>query len=176
MVGHCLGGRPLLATGETVIVSSRHATRDDLQSLAGLYRALEQEMVALHTMWPQADGLDEPIDSSLESAISDDDVIVLMGSIDEYPFGFLIATVDPMLEQAQGEQIGAIRFIYVDQEAREVAIAEAMRDQVLAELRERGISKFDAHVLPGHRLAKNFFESGGFSARSIIMHHDDNRE
>jgi hypothetical protein len=47
---------------------------------------------------------------------------------------------------------------------------------VLAELRQRGISKFDAHVLPGHRLAKNFFESGGFSARSIVMHHDDKRE
>jgi hypothetical protein len=43
-------------------------------------------------------------------------------------------------------------------------------------LRERGITKFDAHVLPGHRLAKNFFEAGGFSARSIIMHHDDHSD
>jgi ribosomal protein S18 acetylase RimI-like enzyme len=127
-------------------------------------------------MWPVADGLDEPIVSSLDAAISDDDVIVLIGSIDEYPFGFLIATIEPMLKQSQGEQIGVIRFIYVDIEAREVAVAEVMRDQVLAELRDQGISKFDAHVLPGHRLAKNFFESGGFSARSIIMHHDDNRE
>jgi hypothetical protein len=51
-----------------------------------------------------------------------------------------------------------------------------MRDLAMEKLRERGISKFDAHVLPGHRLAKNFFEAGGFSARSIVMHHDDNRE
>jgi hypothetical protein len=43
-------------------------------------------------------------------------------------------------------------------------------------LRQRGISLFDAYVLPGHRLVKNFFEAGGFSARSIIMHHDDARE
>jgi hypothetical protein len=43
-------------------------------------------------------------------------------------------------------------------------------------LRKRGISRFDAHVLPGHRLAKNFFEAGGFSARSITMHHDDARD
>jgi hypothetical protein len=28
-------------------------------------------------------------------------------------------------------------------------------------------------VLPGHRLAKNFFEQGGFAARSIVMHHAD---
>ena len=133
-------------------------------------------MVALHAMWPTADGLDEPVASSLDAAISDDDTVVLIGSVEEYPFGFLIATVESMLEQAQGEQIGVIRFIYVEQEAREVAVAEAMRDQALSELRERGISKFDAHVLPGHRLAKNFFESGGFSARSIVMHHNDDRE
>jgi hypothetical protein len=51
-----------------------------------------------------------------------------------------------------------------------------MREEALSILRGRGITKFDAHVLPGHRLAKNFFEAGGFSARSIIMHHDDERE
>jgi hypothetical protein len=33
-----------------------------------------------------------------------------------------------------------------------------------------GIGYFDAHVAPGHRLAKNFFESHGFSARRIVMH------
>jgi hypothetical protein len=50
-----------------------------------------------------------------------------------------------------------------------------MRDAVLSHLRGRGIHRFDAHVLPGHRLAKNFFEQGGFSARHIVMHHDDDR-
>ncbi|MGD2102389.1 MAG: hypothetical protein PVG83_09125, partial [Acidimicrobiia bacterium] len=74
------------------------------------------------------------------------------------------------------DRIGAIRLIYVDHEAREVAVGEMMRDLVMALLRKRGITKFDAHVLPGHRLAKNFFEAGGFSARSIVMHHDDERE
>jgi hypothetical protein len=51
-----------------------------------------------------------------------------------------------------------------------------MRELTLGILRDRGITKFDAHVLPGHRLAKNFFEAGGFAARSITMHHDDDRE
>ena len=39
--------------------------------------------------------------------------------------------------------------------------------------RAMGHHLFDAHVLPGHRLAKNFFEAGGFSARTIVMHHSD---
>jgi len=157
-------------------VSSRHATIEDLDVLESLYRSLEEEMVGLHKMWPSADGLDEPITASLSKAVGDDRTVVLIGSIEEYPFGFLLARVEPMLDQAEGERLGVIRFIYVEQDAREVAVAEVMRDQALTEFRNRGISKFDAHVLPGHRLAKNFFESGGFSARSIVMHHDDNRE
>ena len=56
-----------------------------------------------------------------------------------------------------------------------MAVGEVMRNLALDDLRQLGITKFDAHVLPGHRLAKNFFEAGGFSARSIVMHHDDDR-
>ena len=108
--------------------------------------------------------------------MDDPDTLVLIGEIDGYPFGFLLARVESMLAQAKGEQIGAIRLIFVDRDAREVAVGEAKREEALSILRERGITKFDAHVLPGHRLAKNFFEAGGFSARSIIMHHDDERE
>ena len=39
--------------------------------------------------------------------------------------------------------------------------------------RAEGISKFDAIVSPGHRNAKNFFESQGFKARRITMNLDD---
>ena len=158
-----------------VNVTSRLATEDDLGKLVDLYRALEEEMTALHTMWPVADGLDEPVIDSFRSALAEPDTLVLIGEIDGYPFGFLMARVERLLAQADGERVGSIRLIYVDREAREVSVAEAMRDMALDILRQRGITKFDAHVLPGHRLAKNFFEAGGFSARSIIMHHDDQR-
>lgn len=158
-------------------VSARLARADDdLGTLESLYRSLEEEMEALHLMWPVADGLDEPVVESFRGALSEPDTIVLIGEIDGCPFGFLMARVERLLAQADGEQVGAIRLIYVDHDAREVAVGEEMRETVLAMLRERGITKFDAHVLPGHRLAKNFFESGGFSARSIIMHHDDKRK
>jgi ribosomal protein S18 acetylase RimI-like enzyme len=157
-------------------VTARRATEEDIETLVGLYRGLEEEMQALHAMWPVADGLDEPVADSLREALEEPDTVLLIGEIDSYPFGFLLARVERLLAQADGELVGAIRLIYVDQEAREVAVAEEMRERALSILRERGITKFDAHVLPGHRLAKNFFEAGGFSARSIIMHHDDERE
>lgn len=148
---------------------------DDIGVLEELYRGLEEEMLALHPMWPKAGGLDEPVSVAFTEAIEDPDAVVLLGTLDGLPFGFLLARVEELLSQADGEQVGSIRLIYVDHPAREVAIGEEMRETVLEMLRARGISRFDAHVLPGHRLAKNFFESGGFAARSIIMHHDDNR-
>ena len=157
-------------------VAAREASRDDIDVLVSLYRSLEDEMVGLHSMWPLADGLVEPVEKSFVEALRHPNVIVLIGAIDDVPFGFLLARVETLLDQAGDERIGSIRLIFVDHEAREVAVGEGMRDMAIEMLRERGITKFDAHVLPGHRLAKNFFEAGGFSARSIVMHHDDNRE
>jgi ribosomal protein S18 acetylase RimI-like enzyme len=153
-------------------VSVRPATPEDLDQLISLYRLLEAEMIPLEEMWPIADGLSEPLDESLAAEIESEDSVFLLGLVDDYPFGFLIARVEEMLPQASGERIGAIRFVFVDHGARQISVGEHMLDAALDELRSRGIRRFDAHVLPGHRLVKNFFESGGFSARSIIMHND----
>ena len=154
-------------------VSARAATLEDLEALDHLYRALEEEMVAIHPMWPLADGLPEPVDEALNKAIADPDAIVTMGLIDGVTVGFLLARVEDLLPQAEGRQIGSIQLVFVDREAREVGVGEEMLALTLAELRGRGLDRFDAHVLPGHRLVKNFFEAGGFAARSIIMHHAD---
>jgi GNAT superfamily N-acetyltransferase len=157
-------------------VEARPATAEDVASLEGLYRSLQTEMDALHKMWSLADGLDEPVTDSFQTILAAPDAILLVGEIDGYPFGFLYARIEKLLAQADGEQVGSIRLIFVDLEAREVALGEVMRETALEIMRTRGITRFDAHVLPGHRLAKNFFEAGGFAARSIIMHHDDNRK
>ena len=157
-------------------VVARPADAADVPALLRLYRGLEVEMTALHPMWPLADGLAEPVESSFESLLGDPEALVVMGEIDGYPFGFAMARIEEILPQAAGERIGSIRLIYVEPEAREISLGEEMRDYLIDELRRRGISRFDAHVLPGHRLAKNFFEAGGFSARAIIMHHDDHKE
>jgi ribosomal protein S18 acetylase RimI-like enzyme len=157
-------------------LAARRAVADDVPVLESLYRSLEYEMRGLHRMWPLADGLDEPVAASFQEAIDDPDTLVIIGEIEGYPLGFLLTRVERLLGQANGELVGSIRLIYVEHDAREVALGEEMREMALRILRERGISKFDAHVLPGHRLAKNFFEAGGFAARSIIMHHDDERK
>jgi ribosomal protein S18 acetylase RimI-like enzyme len=157
-------------------VTARRAASADLSALIRLYHGLEEEMTALHPMWPLADGLPEPVADSLAAVLEDQKALIVIGEIDDYPFGFLLARVEPLLPQAGNEVVCAIRLVFVEPDAREVSVGEIMRDLVMEAMREQGISKFDAHVLPGHRLVKNFFEAGGFSARSIVMHHDDRRE
>ena len=154
-------------------VGSRRATADDLPVLVDLYRSLEKEMVALHPMWPLADGLAEPVEDSMARSLEDADTAIYVGTIDGVPVGLLLMRIEELLSQAGGAKVGAIHLVFVDHDAREIGVGETMRDQALTEHRALGIRLFDAHVLPGHRLAKNFFEAGGFSARLIVMHHAD---
>ena len=154
-------------------IGARPAITDDLEELVRLYRLLAAEMRNYHRMWEIADGLAEPVTETLRDALQDGDTLVYLGTIDHVPFGFIQGRSEPMLTQAGDERIGSIRFVFTELEAREVGVGEVMRDAILEQFRSTGHRLFDAHVLPGHRLVKNFFESGGFSARSIVMHHRD---
>jgi hypothetical protein len=136
-------------------VTSRNATRDDIDTLLVLYRDLEREQAGLKSMWPVFDGLDTPLADSFASILDDDNSILLVGAIDDVPFGLLWARSEPMLDRAGDERVGVVRLIYTEPEARGVGVAEA--------------------ISPGHRAAKNFFEANGFAARLILMHHEDPR-
>ena len=157
-------------------ITARRAGSEDIDILVSLYRKLRAEMVSLHPMWPRADGFDEPIDRSFSVELTDPNVRMFVGEIDGYPLGFIYGRSAALKEHEGAVRVVAIRLVFVEEEARAVAVGEVMREALMDDFRDRGHRLFDAHVLPGHRLAKNFFEAGGFSARSIIMHHDDDRE
>jgi ribosomal protein S18 acetylase RimI-like enzyme len=156
-------------------VSTRPANPHDVPELVRLYELLEEEMVALKPIWALADGLAQPVEAAWERTIEDLPTTILVGTIDGIPAGFLVARSEPLLPQAGGEEIGSIRLIFTEPQAREVGVGEAMIGAYLDAARSAGITRFDAHVPPGHRNAKNFFESNGFSARRIVMHHDEDR-
>jgi len=124
-------------------------------------------------VWHSVDGLAEPVAGTLRGALSDPQTTVWLGSYGGADLGFLLARDLPLLPQGAGARRGLIEYVYVVPAAREVGVGEALLDAALAWLRERGISLFDAKVLPGQRSAKNFFEGAGFAARSIVMHHAD---
>lgn len=152
---------------------SRPAHNSDIPRLVSLYRDMEAEQTERKPIWALTDGLDERFDVSLLHAIQETDSFLVVGVIDDVAVGFLWATIEPMLDRAGGATIGRIRLIYTEPEARGVGVGDLMLSETLTLLRARGMRHFDAPVGPGHRHAKNFFESHGFAARSIIMHTAD---
>lgn len=138
-----------------------------------MYRLLEAEQAALKSLWPVADGLPEPIERAFEMHLAADESLIVLGTIDEVPLGFMWMRSEPLLPQAGDARVGSARLVFVEVEARGVGVGEAMITMVMDDFRDRGITLFDSHVSPGHRLAKNFFESHGYSARRIVMHHSE---
>lgn len=156
-----------------LLIEARPATADDLPELTRLYGLLEEEMENLRGLWKESDGLPAPLEEALAEAVADTDTHVLIGTADGVPFGFILGYSHKLLPQAAGEPMALIKLVFTEESARGVGIGEAMRDALMAIFRAEGHRWFDAQVLPGHRLAKNFFEAGGFSARYIIMNHED---
>jgi ribosomal protein S18 acetylase RimI-like enzyme len=153
--------------------TARSATPADLTELHALYIELQAEMVALKAVWKLTDGLAEPADMAILAAIESTESEVVVGELDAVPVGFLIWRVDPLLPQAGGMSIAVIELIFTAPEARQVGVGEVMLATFFEGAAGHGVRLFDAVVPPGHRAAKNFFESNGFKARRIVMHRDD---
>jgi ribosomal protein S18 acetylase RimI-like enzyme len=164
-----------MSMNNPMTTAARRATVDDLPELLRMYGELSAEQSSIRSIWPSADGLDAPIESSLTSLVNEDHATVIVGEIDGVVVGFLVAVEEPLLEPMSHRRIGVVQFIFTDHEARGVGVGSAMLDLAMGRLEGRGIDLFDARVSPGHRLAKNFFESKGFKARSITMHRSDAR-
>ncbi len=154
-------------------VRQRQASTEDLPRIAEMYEPAEGEQVLLREPWGLADGLAAPQLETLEAILGDPDAHLVVGLIDEVTVGFAYATIEDLLPQAAGERIGVIKMIYVEDDARMVGIGEAMLVGLMDWLHSHGITRFDAIVSPGHRLAKNFFEAAGFKARRITMYRHD---
>lgn len=154
-------------------IASRPATTDDIDTLVVLYRELEKEQAALRPMWPFADGVPEPAGSAFTDILDAPDSQLVIGELDGAPLGFAWGRIEELLPQADGRRVGVVRLIHTVYAARGVGIGDAMVEHLLAGFRREGLHLFDARVSPGHRHAKNFFEAHGFSARLIVMHHDD---
>jgi ribosomal protein S18 acetylase RimI-like enzyme len=144
-----------------------------VSDLVRLYRGLEAELTALKPIWRLTEALPEPVEVTIADLVADDAWDSYIATIDDLVVGFLMARDEALLPQGDGRLVGSIRFIYTDTDIREVGVGEALIGRYLADARSRGVALFDAHVSPGHRLSKNFFEAHGFKARSIVMHREE---
>ena len=147
----------------------RPATEEDLPRLADLARLAIDE---LHPMkggdvWADRDARREPLDESLKHALADPDTRVLCGTIDDAVIGYAVVRIEPLPD---GGRLGVLSDIFVEVDAREVGVGEAMIDDVTEWCRAADCIGIDSFALPGNRSTKNFFETFGFTARMIVVH------
>lgn len=91
---------------------------------------------------------------------------VFVGEIDGSVVGYARVRVEPL----DGDELAVLTDIYVEPDAREVGVGEALLDAAIAWATERGCVGIDSVALPGMRATKNFFEAAGLVARAIVVH------
>jgi GNAT superfamily N-acetyltransferase len=148
----------------------RRAQPDDLARIAALERELHAELAAMRggEIWAARDARAEPLEPVLRALLDDSSVCVVVGTIDEVIVGFGIVALEPL---PTGAVLARMDELFVEEEARAVGVGEAMCAALVAFAVEHDCIGIDTLALPGHRVAKNFFEDQGFTARALTMHH-----
>jgi GNAT superfamily N-acetyltransferase len=153
------------------VEAARRATVDDLGPILELAAELRAELTPMRggSLWSRTAAYPEPLDAAFRALIEQDDACVLVGTIDDVVVGFGAGSVAVLRD---GSRLGQIVELFVTADARSVSVGEGMLELLVDWCRAQGCVGIDAFALPGHRAAKNFFETAGFTARALLMHHD----
>ncbi len=137
--------------------------------LVELYRRAAAELAAERggRVWAVREARPEPADAALAAAVDDPEQCVVVGCYDEAIVGYAAVHTERLRDAST---LAVLDEIYVEPEARAVAVGEELMDHVLAWCEERGCRGVDALALPGMRETKNFFERFGLTARAIVVH------
>jgi GNAT superfamily N-acetyltransferase len=148
-----------------VTEAARPAVAHDLPSLVSLHRAATAELRAERggEVWARQTGrtAEAPFD------LDDADQLVLAGTIDDVVVGYARVVLEPL---AGGGDLAVLTDVFVDADAREVGVGEALLDAAVDWAGRRGCIGIDSVALPGMRATKNFFEAAGLVARAIVVH------
>ncbi|MDQ1437809.1 MAG: hypothetical protein QOK43_1438 [Acidimicrobiaceae bacterium] len=147
--------------------AARPATAEDLPRLEALAAQALSELAA-QQRGGEVFTTREARSGPLADVLADDGALVVAGTIDDSVIGFGTGRVE---QRRDGSGHGVIEDLYVEPEARGVAVGEAMMGLMLEWFRGRGCAGVDAYALPGMRETKNFFETFGFTARLLVVHH-----
>ena len=149
--------------------AARAATTSDLAALVTLARAMHEELRAQRggDLWLQRDARPEPLEQALRALLDRKDAGVFVGTIDDSIVGFATVEIERLRD---GARLGVVRDLFVEPDAREVGVGEAIAERLVTFCTDAGCIGIDAYALPGSRTTKNFFERSGFTARLLTMH------
>lgn len=153
----------------------RPATESDVDRLVELAQTMRADMAEARggRLWAlreqgSASNADDLISCLQEMDVDAGKTRVVLGTFDGAAIGFAIGVIEKM---ADDTLLGVITDLFVEEQAREVGVGEAMLTDLVTFFTEHNCVGIDAIALPGDRSTKNFFEEQGFKARLLQMHH-----
>jgi GNAT superfamily N-acetyltransferase len=150
-------------------LEARAATEADLPALVTMVgeAAAEKAEQKGGAVWSRRERRPEPAEPGLVAALASEDALVAVGTLDGVVLGYAAARIERL---GDGGLLGVIDDLYVEPEARQLGLGEALMDHALDWCRSAGCFGVDSLALPGDRSTKNFFESFGLVARAIVVH------
>lgn len=117
--------------------------------------------------WMATEAAPEPLEDHLDGLMADPGAVVLAGVWEDAVVGYGWAR---RIVRQDGSPIARIEELFVTPEARSVGVGESLFNAFAQWAREQQLTAIDAFVLPGHREAKNFFETFKMTAHALIVH------
>ena len=158
---------------DSITVSARAAEIADIESIVALRTAARAAIVddrggELDNLLSEvpAKPLEEWYRAALEQHGS---TSVLLGTVDDLVVGYVVGEISSL---PNDDRLMTVTELYVRPEARGVGVGRGLLDALMQIAGERQCRGVDARALPGDRVTKNFFESFGLVARSIVVHID----
>jgi GNAT superfamily N-acetyltransferase len=153
------------------VEAARRATVDDLSAVLSLATELREELVPMRggSLWSRTAAFPDPLEATFRALLERDDTLVLVGTLDDAVVGFAACTIAVLRD---GTRLGQVVELFVTPDARGVSVGETLLNEIVAWCRAEACVGVDAFALPGHRAAKNFFETAHFTARALVMYHE----
>ncbi len=141
----------------------------DIEAVAELAREARREALDYRggERWMATEAALEPLDACLDELVADPGAVVLVGVWEDAVVGYSWAR---RMVRQDGSPIARIEELFVTPEARSVGVGESLFGALAQWAREQELTAIDAFVLPGHREAKNFFETFKMTAHALIVH------
>lgn len=149
--------------------SARLVGPKDIGVVADLAREARREALGYRggERWLATEAAPEPLEDHLAQLVADTTAALVAGIWEEEVVGYGWAR---RIDRLDGSSIARIEELFVTPEARSVGVGELLFDALKQWAREQQLAAIDAFVLPGHREAKNFFETFKMTAHALIVH------
>ena len=149
--------------------ATRRATREDASELDRLTRLAIDDLASQRggALWLLREARIGSVADLLDAIDGNSHRRCILGTLDEVPVGYALGHIEQLRD---GSRLAVVDELYVEAQARDVGLGEALLGDLVAWAEQQGCRGIDAFALPGNRDAKNLFEREGLTARAILVH------